>query len=571
MEKKIPKSLVASAIGLVILFLIVFSVVSCVRNSVSFKNIKNDEEAQKVMEKLMKKINVSEGNPSKASVTLESNLADELPDINDYPIMVEGNGDVDIEIFATSEKSGKDKDGWINEMAKQFNKQNYTTTDGSKMSVSIRQMASGLGADYIIAGKNYKNGEYLPDGYTPSNYLYGALIEGQGGDVTLETDRLIGNVAGVLLNKKTAKKIEDKYGSVDIESVAGATADEIITMGYTNPLSSATGLNFLVSTLDSFDSNDILSETATEEFTKFQANVPYVAYTTLQMRTSAKSGSFDGMVMEYQSYINDEDLSLEYEFYPFGIRHDNPLYSVGTLSEEKQQVMDKFVKFCQSEASQKKASSYGFNKMENYKGESRKYTGAELIGAQKLWKNNKDGGKDIVAVFVADVSGSMDGEPLQNLKTSLTNGAQYINDNNKVGLVSYSTDVTIELPIKTFNLNQRAYFQGAVQELSANGNTATYDALVVALDMLLKERNDSPDAKLMLFLLSDGYANEGNDLEKIEGIFKYYKIPIYTISYGDGADTDAMKTVSEINEAASITATVDDVVYKMKSLFNAQM
>lgn len=567
-NRKVPKGLVAIISGVVILFFIVLVIVVATRKHVSLKDIKNDEDAAKVMEKLMDDIKIHKGSPTKASVSFETNLAEELPEISQYPLSVEGSGSVDIEIFATSEKSGSDKDGWINDIAVKFNKEGYTTSSGKTMSVSIRPMASGMGSDYIISGK------YLPQGYTPSNYLYGALIQAQGGEVKVASEKLVGNCAGILLSDDMYDKLKDKYGEVSIASVVKATADNNMTMGYTNPLSSATGLNFLVTTLKYYDSEDILSDKAKEGFTSFQTNVPYVAYTTLQMRTSAKSGSFDGMVMEYQSYINDDDLRSEYKFIPFGIRHDNPLYAVGALSKDQQEAMDKFVEYCANPQSQKLATSYGFNQDSAYGSSDEdtvKYTGADLMGAQKIWKNNKDGGKDVCAVFVADVSGSMQGDPILALKKSLINGAQYINDNNKVGLVSYSTDVTKELDIAKFDLNQRAYFQGAVESLSANGNTASYDALVVALDMILKEKEDNPDIKPMIFLLSDGAANQGNSIEDIKGIFQYYQIPIYTISYGSEADKKAMEDVSMINEAASINASSDDVVYKIKSLFNAQM
>ena len=46
------------------------------------------------------------------------------------------------------------------------------------------------------------------------------------------------------------------------------------------------------------------------------------------------------------------------------------------------------------------------------------------------------------------------------------------NSNNQIGLVSYSTDVTINLPINEFNLNQKAYFNGALDGLYANGKNS---------------------------------------------------------------------------------------------------
>ncbi len=518
------------------------------------------------IEEALSEITVRTSTPRKASVDLENtSLADELPEIEKYPLTVEGNGQVNIEIFATSEKSGSNKDGWLNEMAEQFNNAGYTLENGSTVSISIRPMASGLGSDYIVSKK------YLPDAYTPSNSLFGKLTIAQGGELSTQTDRLVGNVAGMLLSKNTATEIKNTYKEVTIKTVTQATAENKIIMGYTNPLSSATGLNFLMSTLSAYDSNNVSSDTAKNGFTAFQQNVPYVAYTTLQMRESAKSGSLTGMIMEYQSYINDSDLSNDYEFIPFGERHDNPLYAVGTLSQDKLEVLDLFTTFCTSQESQALATEYGFNQQESYQGDNFNYTGADIIQAQKLWKSNKDSGKDIIAVFVADCSGSMDGDPINQLRESLINGSKYINETNYVGLVSYSSDVTIDLPIAKFDLNQRAYFKGAVEDLSANGGTASYNAVIVGTNMLIEAKKNNPNAKVMLFLLSDGQSNEGFALESITGILKKEQIPVYTISYGTEADKDSMAALSNINEAATINADSDDIVYKIKSLFNAQM
>lgn len=511
---------------------------------------------------LMDKINVSTSTPRKASVELEpAALYDELPEIDKYPLSVEGAGDIDIEIFASPEKAGSDKDGWLIETAKNFNNEKITR-DGKVISVSIRNVSSGQAADYIISGK------YLPDAYTPSTKLWGDLVSSQGGKVTLKAKRLVGNVAGILISKDAKTKLEEKYSKADFGAVVKAVMNNDIVMGYTNPLASSTGLNFLLSTLNYYDPKDMLSDTAKKGFTDFQNNIPYVAYTTMQMRDGAASGKLDGMIMEYQTYKNDEDLS-KYEFIPFGIRHDNPLYSVGSLSTDKEGALEEFIKYCTEDKAQKLATEYGFNGMNDYKGEDYNTSGSTILQAQKLWKENKDGGKDIIAVFVADTSGSMDGDPLQQLKKSLINGAQYINDNNSIGLVSYNSNVVIEVPVAKFDLNQRAYFQGAVEDLQAGGGTASYDGITIGINMLLEAKKKDPNAKTMLFLLSDGNTNEGNSLEYVTPVIKESGIPIYTIGYN--ADIKALQTISDINEASSINADSDDVIYKIKSLFNAQM
>ena len=138
-----------------------------------------------------------------------------------------------------------------------------------------------------------------------------------------------------------------------------------------------------------------------------------------------------------------------------------------------------------------------------------------------------------------------------------------------IGVVSYASGVNVDLPIGLFDINQQAYFYGAVDGLQASGNTATYSALAVAIDELNKFVADNPNVQPMIFLLSDGEANGGARLRDIAGAVSYYKTPIYTIGYN--ANLDELKKVSELNEAASIDADNDDVIYQLKNLFNANL
>ena len=155
------------------------------------------------------------------------------------------------------------------------------------------------------------------------------------------------------------------------------------------------------------------------------------------------------------------------------------------------------------------------------------------------------------------------------MQESLINIMKYINTQNYIGLVSYSDEVVIELPIKEFNLEQQTYFKGAVEHLSANGGTATFDGICVALSMIDELMEQYPDAKPMLFVLSDGDTNTGYGLNDIRDVLSGMKIPVYTIGYN--ADLAALESISAVNEAASIDASTDDVVYQLKILFNASM
>lgn len=97
-------------------------------------------------------------------------------------------------------------------------------------------------------------------------------------------------MAGILISKSKKEELEEKYSVVNITTVVDAVANNELQMGYTNPFASSTGLNFLISTLQGFDNNNPLSTKAEAGFEGFQPNIPFVAYTTLQMRDAAKSG-----------------------------------------------------------------------------------------------------------------------------------------------------------------------------------------------------------------------------------------------------------------------------------------
>lgn len=547
----------------IIIFGVIYGGITLTKNWGKSKETISKENATGKLKKICKDININEVEPRKAPIDLGvKDVKDTIPNIDKYPAKVENTTDSYIEIFSTGEKAGNGKDGWLIDVANNFNESKFEI-NGKIISVKVREIASGLGMDYIISEK------YLPDAYSPSNELWGEMIKANGKTIELCDDRMVGNVAGILISKEKYDELIKKYGAINLKNITQAVANGEINMGYTNPFASATGLNFLVSTLATFDSSNPLSEKAIDGFNEFQNNIPLIAYTTLQLRNSAESGILDGFIMEYQTYINSPELKTDYIFTPFGYRHDSPLYSVGNLSNEKKEILNKFIEFYKQDKYQELAVKDGFNALEDYKCEIENLDGNTILQAQKLWKENKNGDKPIVTVFVADVSGSMEGEPLNELKKSLLNGSRYIGEENSIGLVTYSNDVNINLPIEKFDLNQRSLFTGAVQDMDASGGTATFDAIAVAVQMLLDEKEKNPDAKLMLFVLSDGETNIGHSLDDLREILESVKIPVHTIGYN--ANIEALENISRINEATSINADSDDVIYKLGSLFNAEM
>lgn len=504
----------------------------------------------------------------KGTVDLEaSSLKEELPSINLYPCKVIGFGDIDIEIFSSPEKAGAENSNgndekantWLIEMVEKFNMAEYTI-NGKMVSVTLRSVSSGAMIDYISSGV------YVPDGITPSNEYWASMLTAKGVSLKEEAKSLVKNTAGIVLKKDVYDKIIKEYGAVNINTVIEETVKGKLAMGYTNPYASSTGLNFLVTGLYCFDENNPLSDEAISGFQKFQANVPVVSYNTVQMTGAIKSGVLQGMILEHQTFINTPELS-DYQFIPYGIRHDNPLYSIGDLSEEKQEAFKIFVEFVTNNEAQEAAKEYGFGQNANYISEVPLVSGNTLLNSQQVWKNKKDGDQEIISVFIVDTSGSVEGLALKEMKESLINAGQYIKPESYVGLITYNSSVTVNLPIAQFDLNHRAYFNGEISNLTAGGGTKTFDAIAVGLQMLENARVDHPNAKFMLFVLSDGHSD--GSLKNVEKFITNLEIPVYTIGYN--ANIEALQEISRINEAASINAATDDIIYKLKNLFNAEM
>ena len=187
----------------------------------------------------------------------------------------------------------------------------------------------------------------------------------------------------------------------------------------------------------------------------------------------------------------------------------------------------------------------------------------------RIWKEKKSGGKPIAAVFVADVSGSMDGTRIKNLKKALIESSDLISSTNAIGLVTFNESVNVDLNIRPFNIQQKALFIGAVEDLSTGGNTATNNAVLTAAKELVDYSRDHSDHKLVIFVLSDGETNKGLSYEKVAKVMEWTGIPIHAIAYE--LSSDHLKAMASLAEGAYIESSADSASYRIGNLLNSEM
>ena len=506
-------------------------------------------------------------NQYRANIQLtHTNLLSLLPDLAEYPILIDVKDSASTEvaeIFASADTAGKDRDGVYLALAERFNQQRQPLKNGKDAAVAIRKLDSGLAAQFIMTGK------YIAEGYTPANTLWGDMLHANGSKLTTISAITAPSVAGIIV-KKTKLDLITTSDQLDIAKLLTNVSSGTFAMGYTNPYQSATGLNFLLTVLDAFakgDHTQLLSPDVASAFEAFQVGIPFVAQNTLQLRDAAmNSGVLDGFVSSDQTWVNMKGME-DYQFIPFGVRQDAPLYATSAADAAEQEVLTLFANFIKTQ--QAEVAQYGFGKDMAYKDAYQIKDGAVIAQAQKLWKQKKSGGKPIAAVFVTDISGSMEGERIKNLKKALIESSDLISANNAIGLVSYSDTVNVDLPIAPFNVQQKSLFNGAVEQLAVNGKTATYSATLVAANLLNTFKQTHPDYKTVIFVLSDGETNTGLAMDAIQPLMEVIGIPVHTIAYE--LSSPALQAMASWAEGSYTESTTGSASYRIGNLLNAEM
>ncbi|MGI9646048.1 MAG: vWA domain-containing protein [Ilumatobacteraceae bacterium] len=496
----------------------------------------------------------------------EATLAATLPPIDEFPLVVaapSGAG-VAAEVFASTEKSGDDTDGWMVEVAEDFNASGTQLSDGSAAAIEVRRIPSGIGYQFIASG------EYIPAGFSPSNQLWIEMAS-VFQPVTEVADGLVPNVAGIVMKSETATELSATYGELDASAlIEGVIAGDVV-MGYADPFASSTGLNFLLTVLDDIadgDQSRLTDPDVASVFEQFQRQVPFVALTTLQLRESveADNGTLDAFVMEYQTYINTDSLSSGFEFFPFGVTHENPLYAVGDAPPDKVEALEAFAAFAAMDDAQSLAQRLGFEPPA-YTSEVDIPSGSTLIDVQAVWKDKKDGGRPVATVFVADTSGSMSGTRIAALQRAMLSAREFIKPETSVGVVEFNDVATLRLPVAEFDLNQQGRYVALVEDLIPEGGTAMYDGIVLGLSMLTEEVEANSEIRPVLVVLSDGQTTSGLGFDDVADVIEGLRIPVFTVGFE--ADLDELGRLSSLVEAASLDANEADVEFKIASLFNA--
>ena len=150
-------------------------------------------------------------------------------------------------------------------------------------------------------------------------------------------------------------------------------------------------------------------------------------------------------------------------------------------------------------------------------------------------------------VIVVDRSGSMRGDKIVAVKAAALKLLDRLQRDDRVTLISYSDDVTVDAFGGPVGPSGRA-LRDALMRVRAGGSTALGPALFKAIERL--ERADNGEARMAhVMLLSDGLANRGEQRPKIIGAraaggFRV-GVSVSTLGVGSDYNEDLMTRVAD--------------------------
>lgn len=148
---KILKNNVVKLIAIaIVVFGVIFAVVYTTQNWGKTKDIVNTEQSIKELNKLYGKLNVNKLTPQKDSEYIDSGTYSVLPDISEYPFVVNPTTDNFLTIYSSPEKAGANYESLLIDIANKFNSSGVTI-DGTPVSVGIRSISSGLATDFMAS------------------------------------------------------------------------------------------------------------------------------------------------------------------------------------------------------------------------------------------------------------------------------------------------------------------------------------------------------------------------------------------------------------------------------------
>lgn len=470
-----------------------------------------------------------------------------------------------VQVYANSGAAG-----WISQAAEAFNQEGFETSQGHEIWVELTTVEAGRAVIDIPAQP--------PALWIPDNLVWTeVLAEEEGLDYYSDCASLAESPLVIAMWRPIAESLGwpgRDLGWLDIGSLAadptawqyytGGNYGPVLRLGHTHPSLSGSGTSTLLAVVQAAESKseavsaaEINQPIVQASIAAFEAAVSWFSSSTddLGVTMQSRGPNFLGAAAVYESTVlslgQESDLVIIHPFEGTFIA-THPGCIGADLPEETTQAADTFRSYLQDADQQDLAQENGLRPVAGVSEERMDEFAADLtqpvtvfdsptvesiLAIQELWQSAR---KPVNLVMLLDVSGSMEGDKIANLREA---AAQFI---NQMGQDDYITLITFSDSVVIFaehvQVSQwRNQVTSTIETLQASGNTALYDAISVAAMVI--DRSTSSDTTNAIILLTDGLdtasVKTSFDDELLNRVGAH-NTTVFTIAYGSDADENLL-------------------------------
>jgi len=264
--------------------------------------------------------------------------------------------------------------------------------------------------------------------------------------------------------------------------------------------------------------------------------------------------------------------------------HDHPFAIPKTnwVSDEQRKAAKVFTQFIRSEAIQKQVLKNGFRPVNpnvplgypivpalgvdpNLHTSILEMPAPEVVANVQLsWQLVK---KQANVLLLIDNSASMIGNKLEQAKKAAHAFLEKMPSQNRIGLISFNSKIKVWIPLDYYEGKQR-FVRQQVDKLQATGNTALYDAILQAIDILNNAKHDKQRQIKAVVVLSDGHDTISNAaVRNVINTIKAHRetrnpVIVIPVAYGGDADIHTLNSIAQ-NSATRLQSGDTESIQKL--------
>ncbi|KAB8141178.1 VWA domain-containing protein [Chloroflexia bacterium SDU3-3] len=518
---------------------------------------------------------------------------------------------------------GSEKQAWMEDVTQQFNSQQVQSTSGRPIYVSATPLGSAESMEQILSGAaqptiwSPASGVLIPvaNERWAASHSGAKLVEGS-------PTALVLSPVVIAMWQPMAKALgwpEQPIGWADIAAMTSSGkswADYghpewgAFQFGHTHPGYSNSGIASILATVYAAAGKtrgltaDDVRQPATAEFLgKVESGVIHYGESTgfFANQMFTRGPAYLSAAVMYENLVVQSYDTTRYPskpmpvvaIYPkegtFWSDHPYAVLSAPWVDDEQRAAAQSFLQFLMERPQQEKALAYGFRP-----GDANLAVGAPITAAngvdpaqpktllevpsaevieavQAAWKQNK---KRVDVMAVLDTSGSMQDENRMELaKTALKTFMAQLDDEDGLGLTTFSTEATVVSPISPLG-PKRQQLADTIGGLFAQGDTRLYDTVGEAYTPLQAE--PPGDRIRAVVVLTDGQDTQSQ--RSLEALLQEFRkdtegrsIKVFTIGFGAGADMGILTQLAEATGAKSYhpddTTTIEKIYSDIATFF----